>query len=42
MHESVLTITSMKTPDEAQTFKTLNEEWIARGGDKIIDVTFYF
>ncbi|WP_145945721.1 GNAT family N-acetyltransferase [Paenibacillus sp. Y412MC10] len=29
MLETVLTITSMKTPDEARAFKTLNEEWIA-------------
>jgi putative acetyltransferase len=30
MLETVLMITSMQTPDEAQAFKTLNEEWIAR------------
>ncbi|MGW9125467.1 GNAT family N-acetyltransferase [Paenibacillus chitinolyticus] len=30
MHETVLTITSMQTLEEALAFKTLNEEWIAR------------
>jgi len=30
MLETVLTITSMQTPEEARAFKTLNEEWIAR------------
>lgn len=30
MHETVLTITSMQTQEEALAFKTLNEEWIAR------------
>ncbi|WP_152392923.1 GNAT family N-acetyltransferase [Paenibacillus guangzhouensis] len=30
MHETVLTITSMQTREEALAFKTLNEEWIAR------------
>lgn len=30
MLETVLTITSMQTPEEALAFKTLNEEWIAR------------
>lgn len=30
MFEPVLTITSLKTPDEARAFKTLNEEWITR------------
>ncbi|WP_152401360.1 GNAT family N-acetyltransferase [Paenibacillus cellulositrophicus] len=29
MHETVLTITSMQTLEEALAFKTLNEEWIA-------------
>lgn len=30
MLEIVLTITSLKTPDEARAFKILNEEWINR------------
>ncbi|WP_342417787.1 GNAT family N-acetyltransferase [Paenibacillus sp. FSL R10-2782] len=30
MLETVLTITSMQTSEEAWAFKTLNEEWIAR------------
>ncbi|WP_372008855.1 GNAT family N-acetyltransferase [Paenibacillus chitinolyticus] len=30
MHETVLTITSLQTLEEALAFKTLNEEWIAR------------
>lgn len=30
MLETVLTITSMQTPEEAWAFKTLNEEWITR------------
>ncbi|WP_179031585.1 GNAT family N-acetyltransferase [Paenibacillus kribbensis] len=30
MLETVLTITSMKTTNEAHAFKTLNEEWITR------------
>ncbi|MBE9915103.1 GNAT family N-acetyltransferase [Paenibacillus donghaensis] len=30
MLETTLTITSLKTPDEARAFKTLNEEWITR------------
>lgn len=30
MHETVLTIASMQTLEEALAFKTLNEEWIAR------------
>lgn len=29
MLETVLTITSMQTPEEARAFKNLNEEWIA-------------
>ncbi|WP_025717301.1 GNAT family N-acetyltransferase [Paenibacillus sp. 1-18] len=30
MLETVLTITSMQTPEEAWAFKTINEEWIDR------------
>jgi len=30
MHNTALTITSMQSLEEAQAFKTLNEEWIAR------------
>lgn len=30
MLETLFSITSMQTPEEAKAFKTLNEEWIAR------------